>query len=120
MGGAVSLVYEMIAEAVAPNIWQHVLFDKAALNGVVYIATSCLGQLLFQLRRWADDEIPCPLTKRTLASVITNIGVAATIVASGSVAELTFGAAIFMGLGTGIISDAVVGRGKRKVWGKDE
>ena len=100
---------------VTSPFWTAVLFNQGICNVGLYLTSAVIGQLLFHLHRFAVGEIPLAFTRRTLAAVLSNAGFAVTVVAYKDMATMLAGEALFMGLATGLVMDAIVNRGKRKV-----
>lgn len=91
--------------------------DKTHLAQLVFLAGAILGQVMFWLKRWAQDEKPIMgYVKRTVAAVIGNFTGVVTILVSGALGTMSPEAAFSYGIFLGISADSVLNRGERKEW----
>ncbi len=100
---------------------QSVLQDKSILNAVVYCAGSVIGQVIFWITRWANNEKWVMVNfKRTVAAVTSNFGVMAGLVVLVPLDTISLGLALFTGITQGIALDSMVNKGTRKVLTEEE
>lgn len=100
---------------------QTVLQDRTLLNAGCYMVGCFLGQVIFWITRWANDEQWVTANfKRTVAAIGSNIGIMAGFVAMGSLESAALGTALFVGLTQGIAADSIINKGTRKVFTEEE
>ena len=95
--------------------------DKSVLNACLYIVGAVVGQLFYWVYRWSEGEEWVLVNfRRTVAAVVVNMGSMATVVAAGTVDNMTVAAAFATGVTLGIAADSVVNKGVRKPWSDKE
>ena len=101
---------------------QHALQDKSVLNTSLYFGGAAAGVVLNWASKWLRGEIDCLFDmvrsefKRTIGSMIGQLGAIAAFVATGVLDDSSVAVSIALGLGFGFGIDALINKGQSKVW----